>query len=161
MSYLSVIPIGQPEAEQAYALVRAIAPEVAPDLWTAFVASCRPGELLGMRAPDGAVFGMASYRIEECAQPGRLMLVDNFVTLEVSRSAPVRATLGSALERTARECGCVEMRQVAGCRTWSASGDALRNHLSLADASPGGRAGVQPHRTALRQLSAAEMYPVW
>jgi len=163
MSYFAVITIGPDEAEQVYALIRTLAPEVPPDLWTAFVASCRePGELLGLRAPDGGIFGMTSYRIEECTRLGRVMLVDNFLTVELSRAAPGRTLLTSRLEEIAAAQHCTVVRQVTACGGWLAEErQALRNHLCLVDTAAGKRFSKGPVCSCgnLRSLSAVEMYP--
>jgi hypothetical protein len=163
MSYFTVISIGPDEVEQSYALVRTIAPDVPPDLWAAFVTSCRePGDMLGLRTPDGAIFGMASFRIEECTRLGRVMLVDNFVTAELSRAAPGRALLTSTLEQTAETQRCSELRQVTACEGWLAmEGATLRNHLCLIDTLGGKRFSKGPVCSCsnLRSLSTIEMYP--
>lgn len=163
MSCFSVGSMRADETEQAYALVRMLAPEVPPDLWAAFVANCRKaGELLGLRAGDGGIFGLASYRIEERMWRGRIMLIDNFWTLELSRSAPGRALLTAALEAAAAERGCRELRQVIWCGGWpDGEGLALRNHLALADPAAGKRfsKGIDCSCGNLAPLSTAEMYP--
>jgi hypothetical protein len=143
MSYFSVAPLEPGEAEQAYAMVRTLAPEVPPRLWSAFVAGCRErGELLALR--------------------GRVLLVDNFVTVELSRAAPGRQLLAAALERIAAEHGCGEIRQLFACGgPPDEDGPALRNHLALADLSTGMsfNKGSNCSCGNLHALSAAEMYP--
>lgn len=163
MSYFSVAPLEPGEAEQAYAMVRTLAPEVPPRLWSAFVASCRErGELLALRGPDGGIFGLASYRIDDRARRGPVLLVDNFVTVELSRAAPGRQLLAAALERIAAEHGCGEIRQLFACGgPPDEDGPALRNHLALADLSTGMsfNKGSNCSCGNLHALSAAEMYP--
>lgn len=163
MSYFSVISIGQPEADEAYAFVRTLAPEVPPDLWDAFAASCgEPGGLLGLQLPGAGIFGIASYRVENCARLGRVMLVDNFWTLELSRSAPGRALLATSLEVTAARRGCGAVRQVLPCG--EADGETartLRNHLALADPSGERRfnRGTDCACGNLQSFSTAELFP--
>lgn len=163
MSYFSVIEIGPDEAEDAYVLIRTLAPEVPSDLWEAFMATCRdPGGLLGLHLPRAGLFGIASYRIEECARLGRTMLVDNFWTMELSRSAPGRALLAATLETTAAKKGCRSVRQVIACAGPGAEDSrALRNHLSLADSHVGRRFSKGPDCTCgnLRTFSAADLFP--
>jgi len=163
MSYFSVIRIGQDEAGDAYALIRTLAPEVPSDLWEAFMATCaEPGGLIGLDLPGAGLFGIASYRIEDCVRLGRTMLVDNFWTMELSRSAPGRALLATALETTAASHGCRTVRQVLACGGPGADGDgSLRNHLTLADSRAGTRFSKGPRCTCgnLAAFSAADLFP--
>lgn len=163
MSCFSVVPIGPEETDQAYALIRMFAPEVPPDLWSDFVASRTPGELLGLQTPDGSIFGLASYRIEDLGSGGRRMIVDNFWTAELSRAAPGRALLARTLERSALLQGCRDVRQITRCDGGpQKERSALRNHLLLTDPVAGRQFSKCTGCTCgdLRARSAAEMYPV-
>jgi hypothetical protein len=163
MSYFSVIDIGPDEAEEAYALIRTFAPEVSSGLWKAFMATCaEPGSLLGLLLPGAGLFGIASYRIEDCAQSGRSMLIDNFWTVELSRSAPGRTFLATTLETTAARQGCRAVRQILACGRPGADDDgSLRNHLFLADSDTGTRFSKGPRCTCgnLAAFSAADLFP--
>lgn len=162
MSYFSVTPVAAQDVGSAHASVRAVAPEIPPDLWTAFVANRREGELLALKGPDGSIYGIASYRIEACARLGCVMLIDNFWTVELSRSAPGRALLTATLRRIASDQGCAEVRQTIGCGGRPADDNhVLRNRLTLADPSSGVSFSKGPDCSCgnLRSLTATEMYP--
>lgn len=163
MSNFSIAAMGRGEAALAYALIRTLGPEVSPEHWHAFVSAHaeRGGGILILRGRLGGVFGLASYRIEDCARAGRLLLVENFMTIEFSASAPGRTLLSEALVRIAADLGCDEVRQVVGCLP-GLPGPArpMRNHLMLADAHGHTfNRGPDCSCGSLAVLSAAEMYP--
>lgn len=158
MSSFSVAPMNQSETDQAYALVRTFAPEISRELWNAYAISqfFRGGFLL-LWGPERTVFGFASYRIEQCARAGRVMLVENFVTVELRASGPGRELLAAAIARLAAETGCAEIRQIVGdCRYCAPEIGALRNHMALVHAPGGTRFNCGPHCPCgnLRPLSA-------
>jgi len=163
MSNFSVAAMGPGETPLAYALIRTLAPEVSPEHWRAFVDahSDRGGGILVLRGRIGGVFGLASYRTEDCARSGKLLLVENFITIEFSASAPGRKLLSEALLRIAAELGCEEVRQMVGCLP-GVPGPArpMRNHLMLTDAKGHSfNRGPDCSCGSLAVMSAAEMYP--
>jgi hypothetical protein len=163
MSNFSIAAMEPGEGALAYALIKTLGPEVSPDHWQAFVDthSDRGGGILLLRGRIGGVFGLASYRTEDCARSGKLLLVENFVTIELSASAPGRKLLCEALVRIAAELGCEEVRQIVGCLPGvPGPARAMRNHLMLTDGS--GHVfnrGPDCSCGSLAVLSAAEMYP--
>ncbi len=163
MPYFSVVSMDRRDAERAYPLVRTFAPDAPPELWSACVASCTDrGELLALMGADGGIFGLASCRLDDCAGAGRVLLVENFVTLELNQSGPGRRLLVGAIEDLAARWQCREIRQAFACGGHAGEGDRrLRNHLALVDASAGIRFSKGPDCSCgnLRSLTVAEMYP--
>jgi hypothetical protein len=163
MSNFSIAAMGPGEAALAYALIRTLGPEVSPEHWHAFVKAHaeRGGGILILRGRMGGVFGLASYRIENCERSGRLLLVENFLTIEFSASAPGRKLLSEALVRIAADLGCEEVGQMVGCRPgMPGPARGLRNHLMLTDAEGHTfNRGPDCSCGSLAVLSAAEMYP--
>jgi hypothetical protein len=164
MSNFLIAAMGPADAALAYALIRTLGPEVSPEHWQAFMHAHaeRKGGILILRGRIGGVFGLATYRPEECHRSGRLLLlVENFVAIEFSASAPGRKLLSDALVRIAADLGCEEVRQIVGCLpSVPEPPRAIRNHLMLTDAKgltfnrgPDCNCGSQA------VLSAAEMYP--
>lgn len=153
MSYLSVAEMTPGEGDSAYALVRMLDPGIAPACWSAFVEARRAdGGILLLRAIDGPALGLASWREVEDAEEGSLLLVENFVTLELSAAAPGRRLLAGAIETLARERGCCGIRGTPGGPGSSAA--ALRNHLAIPRQPP-----PDHRRGSAASLTAAEMYP--
>lgn len=101
------------EAESAFPLIRAIAPEVSLDDWRDYVRRrSMQGGLLGLFGADGEISGLLSYRLGERLRHGTVLALDDFVTFELSQNAPGRQALLAAAEYLARELGCtgVELR---------------------------------------------------
>ncbi len=163
MSQFTVIAIGAEQAEEAYVLVRTLAPEVPAELWARFVSGrAEPGALLGLRAPHGGIVGLAGYRVEPWKRLGRVMLVDNFWTMEMSHTAPGRAQLAITLEAATVTQGCDAIRQVIDCGAPPAESiQALRNHLSIVDPERGTRFSKAAGCSCgnLEARSATELFP--
>ncbi|MFV0623668.1 hypothetical protein ACBY01_06620 [Sphingomonas sp. ac-8] len=148
MPLFSVTEMQPRDAAEAYLLVRIVAPAVSPERWADFVTTRPAGmPLLVLQTCDGGVFGVASYRIVAHGD-GRVMLVDTFVTLEVSAAGRGRRHLTAALEQRAAELGAHALVQPI-------PGDGpLRNHVALdADTAPIG--GWTAHTAADLQPRAA------
>jgi hypothetical protein len=95
------------EADAAFPLIRAIAPEVTPDDWRDYVRRrSMQGGLLGLFGADGTLVGLFSYRFGERLRHGRVLALDDFVTFELSQGAPGRGALMDAAENLARSLGC-------------------------------------------------------
>lgn len=96
---------------EGWPLIRTSAPELSAADWTHFAERllAAGGGVLGVRAADGRLHGLATYRVEEALRSGRTLGADNIVTFELHRDAPARGTLLAALERVARAFGCVSL----------------------------------------------------
>lgn len=111
-----VVGLGVAVAEAAYPLIRSIAPEIDREDWLEYVRRrCRVGGLIGLYGENGALVGLASYRLGERLRHGKVLALDDFVTFELSRTAPGRAALMAAAEERARLLGCagIEVRTSA------------------------------------------------
>jgi hypothetical protein len=128
MSYLAVNEMAADDAAGAEALVRTLAPGLAEARWRALIGRPRPAGALVLRSPTGSVFGFASYRPARDEEGRAVLVVDNFVTAELSRRGRGRELLGQALADRAAILGCSAVRQLAG------QGRAWHNALALADA---------------------------
>ncbi|HXG81775.1 MAG TPA: hypothetical protein VNJ05_08235 [Sphingomicrobium sp.] len=105
------------QADDAYPLIRAIAPEVSLDAWRDYVQRrYRSGGLLGLRSESGAVVGVLSYRLGERMRHGQVLALDDFVTFELSQAAPGRTALLEAAEKLALELGCTGLELRVGSR---------------------------------------------
>lgn len=112
-----VVGLGLAEAGAAYPIIRAIAPEISLDDWLDYVRRRgREGGFIGLFDEGGTMVGLASYRICERLRHGRVLTLDDFVTFELSRSAPARAALMAAAEDRARLLGCAGIEVRAGAR---------------------------------------------
>ena len=113
MAILTVVDIDEKLFDAAYPLIRTIAPEVSAEEWSDYAGKVRLcGGLLGLLGPDGTLFGIMTYRVEESLRRGQCLLIGDFVTFELNRAAPGRRALCSAAEALAREKGCtaIELR---------------------------------------------------
>ncbi|MCX8474787.1 MAG: hypothetical protein MT490_03220 [Sphingomonas sp.] len=133
MSSFSVARLSRDETDQAYALVRTFAPGISRELWNAYAASqFFRGGFLVLWGPGRTIFGLAGYRIEACERTVRVLLIEDYVTIELSASAPGRKLLAQAIEALAAEAGCGAIRQVVpfGSAADPAWGR-LRNYMAL------------------------------
>jgi len=121
------------EADAAFPLVRAIAPEVTLDDWRDYVRRrSMQGGLLGLFGADGEVAGLLSYRLGERLRHGTVLALDDFVTFELSRNAPGRRALLAAAEDLARHLGCTGIELRIGARGIADPGSPrLRGWVSL------------------------------
>lgn len=92
----------------AWPLVRAAGEYLALDRWidAARRLMNNGGGILAVSTADGAIQGVATFEPVEESRGGNVLLVDTFVTFELSRRAPARAALCDALERLSAELGC-------------------------------------------------------
>lgn len=105
------------EADAAFPLVRAIAPEVTLNDWRDYVRRrSMQGGLLGLFGADGEIAGLLSYRLGERLRHGTVLALDDFVTFELSRNAPGRRALLVAAEDLARKLGCTGIELRIGAR---------------------------------------------
>lgn len=104
-------------ADDAYHLVRSIAPEVTPKDWTTYVRRrCRDGGFKGLFDHSGMLVGLFSYRLGERLREGRVLALDDFVTFELSQAAPGRRLLIATAEKLARHRGCSGIEVRIGAR---------------------------------------------
>ena len=124
-----VSALGIPEADDAYPLIRAIAPEVSSNDWRRYVRRrCRQGGFKGLFDDNGLLIGLFSYRFGERLRQGRVLALDDFVTFELSQAAPGRSLLIAIAEKLSRSRGCtgievrVDSRGIADASAAKASG---------------------------------------
>lgn len=109
--------LGIAGADDAYHLVRAIAPEVTPKDWKNYVRRrCRDGGFKGLFDDNGMLIGLFSYRLGERLRQGRVLALDDFVTFELSQAAPGRKLLMATAEKLARHRGCTGIEVRIGAR---------------------------------------------
>jgi len=112
-----VDPLTPAQADWAYPLVRAIAPEVSLEGWHDYVQRrYRSGGLLGLWDSSGGIVGVLSYRLGERMRHGLVLALDDFVTFELSQAAPGRAALLEAAEKLGRDLGCTGLELRVGAR---------------------------------------------
>lgn len=112
-----VVALALTEAEAAFPLIRAIVPEVTFDQWLDYVeCRCRDGGLMGLIGTDGALIGLFSWRFGERLRHGRVLALDDFVTFELSQSAPGREALLRAAEELGRSLDCTGLEIRIGAR---------------------------------------------
>ena len=117
--------LGIAEADAAYPLIRAIAPEVSADDWRDYVRRrCREGGFKGLFDDNGMLTGLFSYRFGERLRQGRVLALDDFVTFELSQAAPGRKLLMAIAERFARYRGCTGIEVRIGSRGLAEAGSA-------------------------------------
>ena len=128
-----VDPLKPEEADLAFPLVRAIAPEVSLNEWLHYVERrCREGGLIGLFGADDILIGLFSYRFGERLRHGRVLALDDFVSFELSQPAPARRTLILAAEDLARSFGCSGLEVRVGQRGLAhASSPKARGWLAL------------------------------
>lgn len=101
------------EADSAFPLIRAIAPEVGLEEWRHYVRRrSMQGGMLGLFGADGEVTGLLSYRLGERLRYGTVLALDDFVTFELSQNSPGRQAMLAAARELAGKLGCtgIELR---------------------------------------------------
>ena len=154
MPIFSVVDMDENAFAAAYPLVRTAAPNVSAEQWMDYAGKVRMrGGLLGLMGPEGAMFGLLTYRNEESLRHGRIFVVDNFLTFELNRAASGRQALCDAAEALARKQGCkaIELRldsrgyaidSSARARNWLSLGHSLQAVVFTKILSAGREAGV-------------------
>ena len=116
-AFIARIVLNTSEAEEAFPLVRAIAPEITLDDWREYVRRrSMQGIMLGLIGADGEVCGLVSCRLGERLRHGTVLALDDFVTFELSVAAPARKALLAAAEDLARDQGCAGLELRIGSR---------------------------------------------
>lgn len=118
-----VIALGAAEADEAYPLIRAIAPEVSAENWRSYVRRrCRDGGFKGLFDANDILIGLFSYRFGERLRQGRVLALDDFVTFELSQAAPGRKMLMAIAESFALHEGCTGIEVRVGSRGFVEAG---------------------------------------
>ncbi len=107
-------PLGQRQIDQAYPLVRAIAPDLAVERWRAYAAALigsvdtptAPTGIMTVQNARGYLHGLFSYAIEEHLRHGRILGVENFVVLDLFDMTGPAETLLRSMDVLARGLGC-------------------------------------------------------
>ncbi len=117
MTHFSVSDLSDGQIESAYALIRTLAPDVSLERWLTYARGMQTkGGILGLFGGGDTLFGLLTYRREDCLRYGMIMLVENFVTFELSRASPGRKALCEAVESLARAQDCAAVRMIVSGR---------------------------------------------
>jgi hypothetical protein len=146
--YVDGLPPAQ--ADEAYPLIRAIAPEVTLEAWRDYVQRrYRMGGLLALWDGKNGIVGVLSYRLGERMRHGLVLALDDFVTFELSQAAPGRQVLLAAAEKLGRDMGCTGLELRLGSRGladehsskahgWTTLGLSLDSVIFVKPLEPGG-----------------------
>lgn len=107
-------PLTKRQIDQAFPLIRTIAPGLPVERWRAFAARRvgRPGPSVAARGimtvqnGHGYIHGLFSHTVDEHLHHGRVLQVDTVVVLDLFDAAGVAAALIRAMESVARALGC-------------------------------------------------------
>jgi hypothetical protein len=135
MSRLFIAQALRPEqAAQAYPLLQSAFPALTLSRWTEFVRSQtrtnpKPAErakgIMAIQSDRGYIHGLFSYSVAPDLQHGRVLLVDNFVAVDLVESDAAVQALRQAMEEVAARLDCQAIRLHA-----AVSGDGLGPVLS-------------------------------
>jgi GNAT superfamily N-acetyltransferase len=89
------------------------------------------GGRMRIAAVDGAVAGVAIWRVYEKTHPGLQLYVDDLVTAAARRSSGVGRALLASLEKTARERGCLLLELDSGTARKRAHAFYLRERMEI------------------------------
>ena len=112
----AVRPLSPDRVDEAYPVVRAAMPDLSLERWRDFASravgepavSPPPGIML-VESAQGYIYGLCAYRLQHDIRHGRVLVIEELVTLGLVDGASVAATLIAALEERARELGCAAM----------------------------------------------------
>jgi len=107
-------PLGLRQIDQAYPLVRAIAPDLPVERWRAFAMaligpSARPAAPAGIMTVQNErayIHGLFSYAAREDLRFGQILSVDNFVVLDLFNLPDAASSLIQSMEALARALDC-------------------------------------------------------
>ena len=133
MPIFSVVDMDENAVSAAYPLIRTATPHVSAEQWLDYARKVRMrGGLLSLMGPQSTLFGLLTYRSEASLDHGRIFVVDNFLTFELSRAAPGRQALCGAAEALARKQGCTAIEFRLDSRGFAIDRSAkARNWLDL------------------------------
>nr|NUR37334.1 hypothetical protein [Sphingomonas sp.] len=108
MPAFTIEHLGEQTLLDAWPLLRSAGAEPLPDWWEneGLELMRRGGGVLAARAPDGAVYGIATYECVHRSHAGSVLAVDRLVTFELNRKEPVKEALGGALHMIASAFCC-------------------------------------------------------
>lgn len=108
-----------PQLELALPLVRLVAPEVTMEEWRdqAQRAINLAGGVIAVFAEDGLVHGIALFQPRTMLRLGRVLQVDDLITMEMSRKAPVHRLLIDTLIHLARSLQCRSLTMAVPAET--------------------------------------------
>lgn len=116
-SVMTVSQLSDEQLGESYALIRTLAPEISRAQWLRYARrAADKGGVLGALGEGGAIFGLLTWRREDCLRYGSVLLVENFVTFELSRAAPARKALCETVDAIAKEQGCSAVRLIVAGR---------------------------------------------
>lgn len=111
-------PLGMRQIDQAYPLVRAIAPDLPVERWRSFAtarigASATPGMPTGImtvQSDRGYIHGLFIYAERDDLRHGKTLSVDNFIVLDLFNVADAASSLIQSMETLAKALGCVAIQ---------------------------------------------------
>lgn len=108
MPTLRVDCLAGPQLDLALPLVRSVAPRISLEEWRAQAndAIDHAGGVIAAFAEDGLVHGVALFQPRTMLRLGRVLQVDDLITMEMSRKAPVHRLLIDTLFHLARSLQC-------------------------------------------------------
>ena len=107
MPQFTVAELRPDQLDDAYPLIRAVAPNATPAEWRAYIEdmTARGGTVLALTSGNETLHGLLTVHRQRSLRHGEILFVNNFVTFELSRSAPGRRALCAAVEDMARRTG--------------------------------------------------------
>ena len=113
-------PLGMRQIDQAYPLVRAIAPDLPVERWRGFAealigASEGPGASAGImtaQSDRGYIHGLFTYAAREDLRHGKVLSVDNFVVLDLFNLADAAFSLIRAMDTISRTLNCAAIHTI-------------------------------------------------
>jgi len=115
---LSVANLRRPDIDQAFALIQALYPDLAPEDWRAFALSLTEGVLsrqcgiICVRNAANYLCGLFVYHVEPSLRCGQALVVDLLAALDVVNVEPVMQAILEAVRSTATrlQCGIARVR---------------------------------------------------
>ncbi len=99
---------------QAFPVVKAINPEITLESWSNYAAlfvappsSLEPSGIVTVQCPKGYIHGLACCRARRDLQLGRVLAVENFVSLDLAGGRRAAGALLQATEDRAHDWNCV------------------------------------------------------
>ncbi|MGQ9368129.1 hypothetical protein [Azospirillum sp. ST 5-10] len=107
-------PLDRGQIDQAFPLVRTIAPELTVERWRAYAGAAigrRGGAaatrgIMTVQNDRGYIHGLFSYSVEENLRCGRILVVDDFIVLDLFDVAAAASTLLRSMDGLARSLSC-------------------------------------------------------
>ncbi len=99
---------------QAFPVVKAINPEITLESWSNYAAlfvappsKLEPSGIVTVQCPKGYIHGLACCRAKHDLQLGRVLAVENFVSLDLAGGRRAAGALLQATEDKARDWNCI------------------------------------------------------